>query len=201
MLVVVSGSVSIPREADACNRLFDAGLEVLHLRKPNADEDVLHDLIQGIDPQYHDRLAWHQHHSLGQMWGMRRVHLTSAVRQQTSNGQLEQWKAAGQTISTSIHAPEEYTTLPPTIDYALLGPVFPSISKPGYQPTTPLHRPKHSAQATKVIAIGGIEPHRCQEVYTMGFDGIAVLGSIWQQGDPVENLKRLQETWYIHGRL
>jgi thiamine-phosphate pyrophosphorylase len=132
---------------------------------------------------------------------MQRIHLTSVVRQQTSTTQLDRWKAAGQTISTSIHTLEEYIALPSEIDYALLGPVFPSISKPGYQSASPLRAPARTLRAPKVIAIGGIEPHRCNAVYALGFDGIAVLGSIWQQGDPVENFKQVQEAWYIHDRL
>jgi thiamine-phosphate pyrophosphorylase len=201
MLVVVSSPVAVPREAEWCNALFDAGLEVLHLRKPDAVEAVLNDLLQGIDAQYHDRLAWHQHHGVGGTWGMRRRHLTSAARQQTTHTQLEHWKASGQTISTSIHAPEEYIAVSPVVDYVLLGPVFESISKPGYRSSKPLLSPARGPQATKVIAIGGVEPHRCEAVSAAGFDGIAVLGFIWQRGNPVENFKQVQEAWYIHDRL
>jgi thiamine-phosphate pyrophosphorylase len=199
MLVVVSNPVPVLREAECFNRLFESGLDVLHLRKPDAGEEVFNDLLHGIDPRYYGRLAWHHHHTVGETWGMQRIHLTSVARQQTSTAQLDGWKAAGRTISTSIHTQEEYTALPSAIDYALLGPVFPSISKPGYQSVLPLRAP--APQATKVIAIGGIAPHRCQAVYDLGFDGIAVLGSIWQQGDPVENFKHVKEAWYIHDRL
>jgi thiamine-phosphate pyrophosphorylase len=201
MMVVVSSPVPVPQEAECFNRLFEAGLDILHVRKPEAGEEVFNDLLQGIDPRYYARLAWHHHHTVGEAWGMQRIHLTSVIRQQTSTGQLDRWKGAGRTISTSIHTPEEYAALPSAIDYALLGPVFPSISKPGYQSASPLHAPVRASQATKVIAIGGIAPHRCQAVYDLGFDGIAVLGSIWQQGDPVENFKQVQEAWYIHDRL
>jgi thiamine-phosphate pyrophosphorylase len=198
MVVVVSSPAPVPQEAECFNRLFEAGLEVLHVRKPEAGAEVFNDLLRGIDPRYYARLSWHHQHTVGEAWGMRRIHLTSVVRQQTSIAQLDRWKAAGRTLSTSIHTQEEYTALPSAIDYALLGPVFPSISKPGYQSASPLRAPVRGSQAAKLIAIGGIEPHRCQAVYALGFDGIAVLGSIWQQGDPVENFKQVQEAWYIH---
>lgn len=200
MLIVVSNPTPVRREAECFNRLFEAGLEVLHLRKPDTGEDVFNDLLKEIDPRYYAQLAWHHHHTVGEAWGMQRIHLTSVARQQTSIGQLDRWKAAGRTISTSIHTQEEYTTLPSAIDYALLGPVFPSISKPGYQSASQLRAPARTPQATKVMAIGGIEPHRCQAVYDADFDGIAVLGSIWQQGDPVENFKQVQGAWDIHDR-
>lgn len=190
----------MPREAEYFNRLLEAGLEVLHVRKPGADAGVFNDLLHGVDPRYYDRLAWHHHHAEGETWDLQRIHLPSVVRQQTSAAQLDRWKASGKTISTSIHSPEEYRPLSSAIDYALLGPVFPSISKPGYQPAVPLEAPVKASQTTKRIAIGGIEPHRCEAVYNLGFDGIAALGAIWQQGDPVENFKQLQEAWYIHAR-
>ena len=200
MLVVVSNPAPVPREAEYFNRLFEAGLDVLHLRKPDAGEEVFNDLLRGIDPRYYGRLAWHHHHTVGEAWGIQRIHLTSVARQQTSTGQLDRWKAAGRTISTSIHTQEEYTALPSSVDYTLLGPVFPSISKSGYQSASPLRAPARMPHATKVIAIGGITFHHCQAVYDLVFDGIAVLGSIWQQGDPVENFKQVQEAWYIHDR-
>lgn len=200
MLVVVSSPVFLPREAQHVNRLFEAGLEVLHLRKPETNEEELSTLLRDIDAKYYDRIAWHQHHRVGEEWGMRRRHLTAAARQQTADTRLEHWKAVGHLLSTSIHTPEEYNSLPAAIDYALLGPIFPSISKPGYQPAAPLSAPARSPHGTRVMAIGGIEAHRCGEVAVQGFDGIAVLGSIWQQGDPVENFKRVQEAWYIHDR-
>ncbi|MBT1688177.1 thiamine phosphate synthase [Dawidia soli] len=200
MLVVISSPVPMPREAECFNRLFEAGLEVLHVRKPKAGAGVFRDLLQGIDLRYYGRLTWHQHHAEGETWGMQRIHLPSIVRQQTPSAQLDRWKALGKTISTSIHSPEEYRTLSSAIDYALLGPVFPSISKPGYRSTAPLEAPARASQTTKRIAIGGLDPYRCEAVYNLGFDGIAALGSIWQQGDPVQNFKQLQEAWYIHAR-
>jgi thiamine-phosphate pyrophosphorylase len=201
MLVVISSPVTVPQEAEWFNRFFEAGLEVLHLRKPAVDEETLRALLRDIDSQYYSRLAWHQHHVEGEAWNIQRIHLTATVRQRTSPTQVERWRACGKTISTSIHSPEEYGALASSIAYTFIGPVFPSISKPGYKPIASLQAPVRGLHSPKVIAIGGIESHRCQEACESGFDGVAVLGAVWQRGNPVENFKRVQEAWYIHGRL
>jgi thiamine-phosphate pyrophosphorylase len=67
-------------------------------------------------------------------------------------------------------------------DYAFFGPVFDSLSKPGHQSCVgaDFRLNKQSAQP-KVIALGGVEAQYLQQVKTMGFDGAAVLGTIWNQ--------------------
>ncbi|QPQ52966.1 hypothetical protein H3Z85_06085 [Chryseobacterium indologenes] len=38
----------------------------------------------------------------------------------------------------------------------------------------------------KIIALGGIHHRTIQRAFETGVDGIALLGSVWQEDDPVE---------------
>src|SRR5690606_18938647 len=94
---------------------------------------------------------------------------------------LEAMKHNGFTISTSLHNPEELGQLSHCFDYALLGPVFDSISKEGYCSRLPVNfRLNKYSFPGKVIALGGIRGKNLNSALEMGFDGAAVLGNIWQ---------------------
>lgn len=78
--------------------------------------------------------------------------------------------------------------LEPLFDACFLSPIFPSISKKGYSGTfTEQELCKHlQTKKVKVIALGGIEWHKIQQLHAWGFDGAAVLGTIWGD-DPSYN--------------
>jgi hypothetical protein len=66
-------------------------------------------------------------------------------------------------------------TWPKGWDYLVLGPVFDSISKPGYTAR------QFDSIPPNAIGIGGIQPANAGKVKQMGFRGAALLGAIWQE--------------------
>lgn len=183
-LIVITHPGMLPGEAAIINRLFAHGLARLHVRKPDATEAEVRALLEQIEPQYRDRIALHQHHELAAAFGITGLHFTQSNRLAQSLETLEVLKTNGFKISTSIHEPVDLETLPRCFDYAFLGPVFNSISKTGYSSKIPgnFKLQKHSFPG-KVIALGGIHTENLKSALEMGFDGAAVLGSIWQNPD------------------
>ena len=196
-LIVITRPEMLPGEAEIINQLFAQGLARLHVRKPGATEAELYALLEQIEPQFRGRIALHQHHELANEFGITGLHFTESHRLVQSEGILEKLKSNGFIISTSIHDPKELETLAHCFDYAFLGPVFDSISKEGYSSKFPgnFKLEKHSFPG-KVIALGGIHAENLKSVREMGFDGAAVLGSIWQNPDNAiaqfEQLRSLQ---------
>ena len=45
-------------------------------------------------------------------------------------------------------------------------------------------------------ALGGITPKNAAQARAMGFDGIAFIGSVWKQPDPVRAFLDLERAWY-----
>ena len=75
-------------------------------------------------------------------------------------------------------------------DYAGFGPIFPTSSKSGLpDPLGPTALPAPSA--LPILAIGGITPENVREIPS-GI-GIAVIGGIWSQPDPVAAAARIAE--------
>jgi thiamine-phosphate pyrophosphorylase len=46
--------------------------------------------------------------------------------------------------------------------------------------------PNNENRITKLIALGGITKNNINEPITWGFDGAAVLGSIWENENPIK---------------
>ena len=202
MLIVISYPTSIADEATLINALFDEGSEVLHLRKPGVAVGAIKVLIEKIKPKYRHDVALHQHHELAGDFGIRRLHFTEVKRKEMTEELLIQLKATNHILSTSIHQAEEYNRLSPCFDYTFFGPVFNSISKQGYTSaiTDDFIFPV-KVNHPKVIAIGGINATNIQQAIGMQFNGVAALGTIWQNpGESIQQFKALQKAWEQTGR-
>jgi len=76
-------------------------------------------------------------------------------------------------------------------DYAGFGPVFPTRSKAGLPDPLGLGALSAAAGVLPLIAIGGVEPSSARDTRAAGAHGVAVIGGIWGQRDPVSAAKEL----------
>ena len=85
-------------------------------------------------------------------------------------------------------------------EQVLFGPVFPSISKPGYGPDPDfpwgslerlLAAPRRGP--CRVLAVGGITEERLGRCLELGFDGAALMGAVWNGGDPAAAFRRIRD--------
>lgn len=194
-LIVISAPEYVADEAQVINHLFEAGLTRLHLRKPGWDNEQLTQLLMQIDTAHYPAIALHQHHELAGPFGIKRLHYTGQHRAATSVETLKAQALEGYVLSTSVHSLAHIDAFG-LFSYVFFGPVFNSISKPGYNSTLPPgFNIGKNKPAPGIIALGGVHKHNLNTVKQMNFDGAAVLGTIW--GNPqqaVANFKSLQQT-------
>ncbi len=191
MLLVISNPTPVANEASLINRLFEEGLPVLHLRKPESPLKEVAMLLQNIEPVHYPKIALHQHHSIAGNFGISRLHYTEAARKAASQETLSQQRAE-YIISTSVHSLADYQGLAEYFDYAFLSPVFNSISKPGHQAQAFALKKSDKKMYTSLIALGGVDDGNCHKAYEMGYDGVAVLGAVWQTKDTLSAFKAIQ---------
>ena len=72
--IVICYPTQLDKEVEAINALFEAGLEVLHVRKPAYSEADMIAFIDSIDAKYHDKVALHSNLHLVELKGLRGVH-------------------------------------------------------------------------------------------------------------------------------
>jgi thiamine-phosphate pyrophosphorylase len=97
-------------------------------------------------------------------------------------------------IGVSVHSVIEAERLDPgMLDYAIVGPVYETASKPGYGPALGPAGLAAFVRATPVpiIAIGGIEPRTVADVMASGAAGVAVMGPVMRADAPARVIGQL----------
>lgn len=204
LIIVITPEQEVPGEIALVKKLFAAGLPRLHLRRHDWDADSLRDWIEAVPKKYRDRIVVHGHPELVAEFGLAGVHLPSPLGPRGGRGGRGKARSTpeGVRISRSCHDYSELQHGPKDCAYATLGPVFPSVSKRGYAPRrTPEEYEaivaywKTENKGHPVVALGGITPENAGLARKMGFDGIAVVGAVWESPKPVEAFKALRAAW------
>lgn len=191
MLIVLSPPETVPQEIQAVGSLFEAGMTIFHIRKPHYSLEALRTYLQRLPPEFYPHCVLHQHHALAHEFPIRGIHFSS----KTTPSQLEQLPHL--TYSVSLHQLSQLYGLPSFINYAFLSPIFPSLSKTGYQNPDLLTEIRQTSlpPSPALIALGGIEPKHIPLCITAGFVGVAVLGYLWQQFSADGSIPALAERY------
>ncbi|WP_298737063.1 thiamine phosphate synthase [uncultured Chitinophaga sp.] len=202
MILVITQAGHLPGETECWKELIAAGADAILLRKPGWTEDDYAHLLEEADPVVYPQLLIAQHYQLQQRYGLRGVHFSESLRNSTLPQQLEALRNEECLLSTGIHYGNTPTGMQTVWDLLLLSPVFDSISKPGYKGLADqgFHRNNEPWAAgnspSRLIALGGIHQHNAALAKQMGFDGIALLGAVWQKaGNAVEHFIEIKKAW------
>jgi len=195
-LLLISPPEESPSELPILLRLFEAGLALFHLRKPEWSEAKLAEYLRAVPVPLHAHIVLHSHYALAERYALHGLHLParSRLRWQPSLRQ------PGLTLSTSFHAVKEVQQHRRRYDYVTLSPIFDSVSKVGYSSTFDLGALQKALQQLQrrahyppqVIALGGITADTISATQEAGFAGAAVLGAVWQAPDPVAAFQAIQ---------
>ncbi len=179
MLIVITSPTSSLIDISYYASLFDIGLHSLHLRLPNHTRVQYEEAILRIPQYYRNRVIICDYLDLAYEYGLGGVHLRHDNRDQYHN-----WVGTGYRVSVSAHSIEELYSLPFIPTYALLSPVFDSISKDGYTATIDLEECKYRLKSLPfpVLGLGGVTPDNISLLLEHGFYGAAVLGYISKSG-------------------
>ena len=188
-IVVISPDWGDPRERPVLQGLFSEGLERYHVRKPSWTEAELEAWLTGLPEAWRPRLFLHEHHAL-----VGKLRLGGAHEKDRDY-------SGPRGASRSCHDLPGLRESLGLYGQILLGPIFPSLSKPGHGPAEALHGEDLRALLAehprsgdcKVLALGGITSGSLARCREMGFDGAAVLGAVWQADDPVRSFVEIRD--------
>lgn len=175
--IVITSPGFLQGEADFIDKLFNHGLDRLHLRKPGADIVECRRLLDGISREWLPRIVVHDNFGLCREYGLGGVHLNGRNPMAPPNHEGS--------VSRSCHSLEEISRYKGDCDYLTLSPIFNSISKQGYMAA---FEPEQLAAArdsglidSRVMALGGVTLENIPRVRELGFGGVAILGDVWQR--------------------
>ncbi|HTA61885.1 MAG TPA: thiamine phosphate synthase [Bacteroidia bacterium] len=199
-VVVISPSKIKENEINNIIKMFEAGLDCYHLRKPKFSTKQLQEYIEKIPKQFHNRIITHSHHNLARKYNLQGVHYT---KKHLEKNLKNWWREKMLRISTSnfiktsshgklasLYEDEEGMKF----DYVFLSPIFDTITGK-YQSGYYEDSIKLALQKTgkKVIARGGVDVTRIEKIKELGFYGMALYSSVWDKENPVEEyLKVIQ---------
>lgn len=174
-LIVVTPPTFFVEEDKIITALFEEGLDVLHMRKPETPAMYSERLLTLIPEKYHKRIVVHDHFYLKEEFNLKGIHLNARFPNQPD-------EYSGH-LSYTCHSIDEVKQKKHYYDYVFLSPIYRFIAK---NHDTELILPEELRQAqheriidSKVLAMGGITPDNILEVKDFGFGGAVVLGDIW----------------------
>jgi thiamine-phosphate pyrophosphorylase len=178
---------------DIFTAVLAAGCRWISLREQHLPADEQIRLARALNPLMHPYgavLTVHGEAALAVAAGSDGVHLPS----HSDAGAARILLGPKKLVGISIHSLAEAASLDPGIvDYAVAGPVFETVSKPGYGPELGVNGIAEIARAARVpvLAIGGVTAARVEEITAAGAAGVAVMGGIMRATDPAEEVGAL----------
>lgn len=190
MIIIITPEEIVQNETEIINGLFLEGLDLLHIRKPFINNEEMKNFLDQIDSSYHAQVILHSHYDLGKEYSISRFHIREKDRLEGLGAHFK-----NQIISTSVHDVRMYNKLGKEWEYSFISPVFPSISKKGYgENTTILENIKdRNNEDVKLIALGGINENNIDKAFQSGADGVALLGAIWNNEQPLQVFRKCRQ--------
>lgn len=194
-VAVLSSTKSIRNEAGIVCELFENGLKFFHLRKPRWTVERVRCWIKSVPKRFRSRIILHQFPELVKEFdlGGFHIHAGETLPENLSPGKI------------SVRC-EHYSDIEKYGNRSrclMLGPIF---SKEDRDVTVPVrtfqeyaaivayHRKKGGK--SKIFAFGGVDECNVKHCRKAGFDGVAVVGAIWDKGsDPISAFKKLCKKW------
>ena len=176
-LIVVTAPTFFVEEDKIITALFEEGLDILHLRKPETPAMYSERLLTLLPPKYHKRIITHEHFYLQEEFSLMGIHLNT-------RNPKEPHDYSGH-ISCTCHSLDEVRNKKHFYDYLFLSPIYNCITKTGVTSGFTAEELRQAEKSkiidSKVMALGGITSDNILEIKDYGFGGAVIMGDLWNK--------------------
>ena len=176
-LIVVTAPTFFVEEDKIITALFEEGLDILHLRKPETPAMYSERLLTLIPEKYHKRIITHEHFYLQLEFSLMGIHLNTRISK-------EPLDYSGH-ISCTCHSLDEVQNKKHFYDYLFLSPIYNCITKSGVTSGFTAEELRQAGKSkvidSRVMALGGITTDNILEIKDYGFGGAVVMGDLWNK--------------------
>ena len=176
-LIVVTAPTFFVEEDKIITALFEEGLDILHLRKPETPAMYSERLLTLIPQKYHKRIITHEHFYLQEEFSLMGIHLNT-------RNPKEPHDYSGH-ISCTCHSLDEVRNKKHFYDYLSLSPIYNCITKTGVTSGFTAEELRQAEKSkiidSKVMALGGITSDNILEIKDYGFGGAVIMGDLWNK--------------------
>ncbi|MXV38398.1 thiamine phosphate synthase [Flavobacteriaceae bacterium Ap0902] len=193
MFIVITAEDLIKNEVEILKNMANYPITI-HVRKPKWSHEKMKAWLAAFSNIETSKMMLHQHHELSTLFTIKGLHYTEKHKADSNlNTELEQHSKSELTLSASFHDLKEAESQT-LFDYNVLSPVFDSISKPNYEGK--LFQIQNNLKP--IMALGGIKEDNIAITKALGFNGMAVLGSIWKTSNPTRAFMDLFKVYRQH---
>ena len=176
-LIVVTAPTFFVEEDKIITALFEEGLDILHLRKPETPAMYSERLLTLIPQKYHKRIITHEYFYLQEEFSLMGIHLNT-------RNPKEPHDYSGH-ISCTCHSLDEVRNKKHFYDYLFLSPIYNCITKTGVTSGFTAEELRQAEKSkiidSKVMALGGITSDNILEIKDYGFGGAVIMGDLWNK--------------------
>ena len=176
--------------------LFDEGLELLHLRKPDTEAIYSERLLTLLPKEYRNKIVVHDHFHLKSEYGLKGIHLNH-------RNPLPPKGYSGQ-ISCTCHTLEEIKLHHKSFNYLFYSPTFPTTTSNNEIGKTVSEQLREASKKgiidKKVIAFGGVTLKNISIAKDLNFGGVVILRDFWNRFD-IHSTTSFKELCYYFRQL
>lgn len=175
-LVIQTQPTFFVEEDKIINALFEEGLDILHIRKPESEPIYCERLLSLIPNEYYDRISVHQHYYLKQEFDLRGVHIDDPDALIPDGYRRH--------VTRSTHRIEDLKEMKKKCDYVMLHSLFDSLHDDvkASLSLSQMEEARNKGLIDKnVIALGGMSIENVQMAKELGFGGVCICGDLWNR--------------------
>lgn len=191
-------------EHEIIERMFKQGLSCLHLSKPQKSTFALESWMMALDFEYHNRVIVYDKIELAKSLSIKGVVLSKAnetdlatINDMRSKNDLKCYLLC----NSLVDAEDQSKLISEVLDGIILNPLFDSIVDPNIKGVFNLNEVKlflnnlktSSKSKFEVLAMGGIDDDRFEELSLLNFDSLILCGAVWNSVWAENTLKILSD--------
>lgn len=175
-LVIQTQPTFFIEEDKILTALFDEGMDILHIRKPESEPIYCERLLSLLPNEYYNKINVHQHYYLKQEFDLHGIHIDDP-EQPIPEGFRRH-------VTRSTNRISDLKELKKSCDYVLLHSLFDSLHDDTRSSLT--MNELESAQKQGLIdrhvyALGGMSLENLRMAKDLGFGGVCICGDLWNR--------------------
>lgn len=178
-LIIMTSPTYFVEEDKILETLFEEGMEMLHLNKPDSSPVYAERLLSLLPEEYHKKIVVHDNYYLKNEYGLAGIHLDKADAEAPQG-----YKGK---ISRTCRSLEELKSAKKQSKYVFLRDVFDSISDANGKASFSYDQLKEAAHKglidKHVYALGGVRLENIKVLKELGFGGAVICNDLWTRFD------------------
>ncbi len=176
-LIVLTQTTFFVEEDKILTTLFEEGLDILHLYKPQSEPIFSERLLSLIPDDFHKRIMVHDHFYLKEEYKLKGIHLDQADAEIPA-GYRGSLSCTCRNISELKEAKRK-------TDYVFLKSLFNSQTNESDKQSLEVNEMEEAARKglidRKVYAMGGMNLDNLNIAKELGFGGVVICGDLWNR--------------------